>query len=169
MPSIIKLREILVLLVTGAACGPEGTEKIDALFGTYSALPAGISNRNTYTVRNFVIEPDGTFVIGGYFQCGAGIGTPEELRWVRRGDEAIDVRFPDAGEGGIDTWRISRGADCNQIRVESRREGEAVGDAFYARGEVCLEMLPPCPGGHCDSCGTVWCDGPPPPCDAATP
>jgi len=165
--SLIKPFRLLVLLAAGTACGPEGAEKIDVLFGTYGELAVGISNPLTSVVRNFVINEDGTFVINGHSSCGVKTTEPKEYKWVRHGDDAIDVLFPDAGEGGIDTWRISRGADCNQIRVDPLVNGESSYDYPLARGEVCLEVLPPCPGSTCNSCGTVWCDGPPSPCDEA--
>lgn len=165
--SVIKPNRLLGLLLAASACGPEGGEKIDILFGTYGSLPVDFSNVNTSTVKNYVINEDGTFVIDGDYQCGAKTVDPKEYRWVRHGEDAIDVLFPDAGEGGIDTWRISRGADCNQIRLEPRVKGEAFDAYPLARGKICLEVLPPCPGSTCNSCGTVWCDGPPPPCDDA--
>ena len=164
---LIEPHRLLALLVAVAACGPEDTEKIDVLFGTYGSLPVDFSNMNTSAVKNYVINEDGTFIIDGYYQCGAKTSTAREYNWVRHGEDAIDVLFPDAGEGGIDTWRISRGADCNQIRLEPRVKGEAFHAYPLARGEVCLKVLPPCPGSNCDACGTVWCDGPPPPCDEA--
>ena len=166
---MIKPQHLLAIFGAVVACGPEGPEKIDLLFGTYSSPTAGISNQNSTTVTHYEIRADGTFVIGGFYGCGASKATMKEYTWVRHGEAAIDVLFPDASEGGIDTWRITRGVDCNQIHVERRREGESVGDRDYQRGEVCLDVLPPCPGTQCDSCKTVWCDGPPPPCDEAAP
>jgi len=166
---LIKPQHLLTMFGMLSACGPEGAEKIDLLFGTYSDSPAGVSSQNSSFIVHYVISPDGKFLIGGYYNCGANKSEPKEYQWVRHDETTINVLFPDAGEGGVDTWRISRGDDCNQIRVELRREGETVGEARYPRGEVCLEVLPPCPGTQCDACGTVWCDGPPPPCDEAGP
>ena len=166
---MIKPKHLLAMFGMLAACGPEVAEKIDLLFGTYSDPPAGVANQNSSFVVHYMIRPDGKFLIGGYYDCGANKSEPKEYQWVRHDETTIDVLFPDAGEGGVDTWRISRGGDCNQISVQRRREGEDLGIGFYQRGEVCLEELPPCPGSNCESCKTVWCDGPPPPCDEAGP
>lgn len=158
----------LALFLTIVACGPQDAGNVDALFGTYSEIPAGISNQNTSISRNYVIQEDGTFLIQGYKNCGADELQPEEYQWVRHGDDAIEVLFPDADEGAIESWRITRGADCNQIVVEWYQGGKPVKKLAVTRGEVCVEPTPPCPGSTCESCRTVWCDEPPPACVAAS-
>jgi hypothetical protein len=153
----------LALLVLSVGCGPNSPQESTWMLGTFSTHIVGLSG-HTSAVGHYDFRADGTVIFGGVAQYGDSVIPEEEYTWERRGEEAIEVRFPKTYLG-VEAWRIMPGDDCN-LRREQLAGGEVVAKDFLYRGAVCLQKLAPCPGGgECPSTMTVWCDEAPPECD----
>lgn len=163
MPLTVRL-SLLTLLVAATTCGPDVAKESTWMLGTFSIVQVG--QLNYLSVPFYDILDDGSFVQGKIVHPGNVREEIGEYRWERRGEDEIEVLFPDAGEGGIEAWRISPGPDCNTVRVDYIQGGKPGLETLLYRGAVCIEALgTKCPSGsNCDSTKAVWCDEPPPPC-----
>ncbi|MBA3546237.1 MAG: hypothetical protein H0T76_07135 [Nannocystis sp.] len=154
----------LMLLSAATTCGSDPANDTWML-GTFSDVQVG--QLNYQSAPFYDILEDGSFVKGKIVHPGNVRVETGEYRWERRGEDEIEVLFPDVEKGGIEAWRISPGFDCNTVRVDYIQRGEPGLETALYRGAVCIEALGmKCPSGsNCDSTKAVWCDEPPPPCD----
>lgn len=153
---------LAAFFTAAAACGPDSSS--DWVIGIYSSETEG--GRGQFaSVTHYDIRADGTAVFSKVYP-----EIPEEItstrNWVRRDEHTIDILFSDAGEGGIEAWRVTPGENCD-VRIHYISRGKVGIETGLYWGAVCLERLPGlCPSGsECDSTKKVWCDGSPPPCD----
>lgn len=136
------------------------------MLGIYSNLGAGLNGTNT-SVTHYEIRADGSFVVGGSRRCGMEVRAPEEHRWKRAGEGAIEVEFI-GGELDGRHWRISPGDDCHGIRIQPEFLTQPEHDYQIGRGEVCMRPEP-CPPESVECfCQTYWCDAPPPACESSS-
>lgn len=160
---------ILSVSIT-ASCGPDTPAESTWMLGTFSERPVGYV-QGDWGVSQIEILADGAFLLGGVGVDNTPLES-QEYAWERGTDESIEVSFPNAGEGGIEAWRITPGERCNEILIQDIQMGEPVGAPFtYVRGAVCVNDLGTCPGpagSQCEQFKTVWCDDPPPPCEDDT-
>ncbi|HRI10539.1 MAG TPA: hypothetical protein PKW35_22115 [Nannocystaceae bacterium] len=164
-------RLLLALVATIPGCGPdEAAQQTEStwMLGIWSSESVGWLTNNC-GVSMFDIRKDGTFFDGGYV-CGTEFEPKfdTEYVWEHDGEDVIVVR--PIGSNPADGWRITRGDDCETIVV-----AQIVGDTIFSpglmyRGAVCMKDRGPCMDmGECEAYETVWCDGPPPPCDEDAP
>ena len=157
-------RAPFALLVATLACAPEAPVDPDWMLGVYSAQSAGHVDHSFGSEARYEIRADGTFVVTGTFRCGMADLEPQIHAWKRVADDAIEVQFT-GGEADL-PWRITPGADCNEILVQ-RITATNSEDAYpIVRGAVCFRTESGCTEGEC-FCETYWCDDPPPACGDA--
>ena len=146
-----------------AACGDDPPASMDSLLGTFSSSLPGVSGQQLAVFR-YDIREDGTLVYTES-RCGSAAAEPRTYPWEPRGQDEIEVLLPEPVLGNT-AWRISRGEDCNDARIEFIQGDTVAGVDGLHRGEICLQDLGPCPSGsECDDCKTAWCDAEPPSCD----
>ena len=165
---VINRCSLVVLLLLAAACGPESKDKDDTdwILGVFSNRDVRDDSVGLSSVAHYEFRDDGTLIGTVLRNCAENSEEPLfEYEWTRESDDAVLVELPD--EDGVDnTWRMVPGSDCTWLRVESLQDGEFVDYTGWTRGAVCMKELPPCPEGtSCETCETVWCDEPPPPCE----
>ncbi len=159
---------LLLLPFLTAACGPETNDNDksdDWLLGVFSNRNVGDSSPGLDGVGRYEFRDDGTLTIGGVSGCEKNIVTvTDEYQWTRKGDDAVVVELPE--DSAVEEWRISPGSDCSWVQVEWLQDDEVANTTGWIRGAVCMKELPPCPEGtSCETCETIWCDEPPPPCE----
>lgn len=159
---LIRARLLTLAVPLALSCGPDSGG--DWGIGIYSDYTAG-GQGLTSSVLHYDVRPDGTVLISSVDIDN--VETDQAMRtWVRRDEFTIDILFPDAGEGGIEAWRLTPDT-CERVNVTWISGGELGLETGLYRGAVCVERLPPCPdpGIECDSAKTVWCEGVTPPCE----
>jgi hypothetical protein len=134
------------------------------MLGTFSTR--GVPHRSVglTSLGHYIFHEDGTLEEIAITGCEEN---QEELlqvyEWSRAGDALVIVDMPDGDT--FEEWLVTLGDTCNTLEVDQIQDGESSGGFPLTRGAVCMKELPPCPEGtSCDSCETVWCDEPPPPC-----
>jgi hypothetical protein len=160
--SCVPLALVAALL---SACGPQARDDGDWMLGTFSDPGPGLRSAGPIGLRHYEFHDDGTLSVIGVTECG---DNNEELRfeaeWVQQGQDEIVVELPE--EDAIDAWLITPAPECGSVQVEWLQEGAVENTTSWTRGIVCTRELPACAEGtSCESCETVWCDEPPPPCD----
>lgn len=158
-------RAPFALLVATLACGPEAPVDPDWMLGLYSREYPGQLDHNVNSGRHYEIRSDGTFVVTGTHRCGTVELPRENHTWKRVADDAIEVQFTGSAEERL-PWRITPGADCNEILVQQSTETDSYPPSPIVRGAVCVRPEQGCTEGEC-FCETYWCDEPPPACDDA--
>lgn len=138
-------------------CGPESTPEADWIVGIYSTRSAGEVGTQT-VVANYEFRADGKVVLTGQDRCGITTLEPEEYAWKAVGD-GVEVEFANGRR-----WRITQGADCNVLDVETLSGGQSLGDSWLARGELCIGPERGCSEGEC-FCETFYCDAAPAACE----
>lgn len=158
-----KLCCLLFLALAAAGCSPGDSSPW--ILGTFSNVRVGVQSHTSEPVTHYEFREDGALVIRVLKSCEPNRGTvDDELQWSTEGDSLVVAEVTD--NTFLEALHFKPGENCNRLQVNMVDNGTpSVGLPLW-RGAVCFNKLPPCPpdAQQCDSCETVWCDEPPPPC-----
>ena len=160
---------LLLLALAVAGCSSEAESTSDWMLGTFSNSSLRAPTYGAVpSVAHYEFREDGTLAVSVLLGCGTNQAELlHEYKWWRDGDSQVIVEIPPPENEVFQAWIITRGEDCNTLQVHQIQHGDPVGGPTLHRGKVCPGDLPPCKEEYveCYSCGTVWCDEPPPACE----